>query len=617
MCGIGGLISWNRNPLPAVHSINCTQKHRGPDGDGIYSTENMALGHVRLSILDLSDSGAQPMKFRHWVLIYNGELYNFIDLRNQLVACGYKFDSSSDTEVVLKAWDCWGEACLDRFEGMFSFAIYDSENDEVNLCRDNYGVKPLFYSLLGNECCFASELNALVVSQDYPIKIDRDAISTYLALHYIPAPATGIEGVYKLPIGHRMKICFDGGKITAQNPVRWAQPYRPENKSGGVTIDALDKALAHSVEQQMVSDVPVGAFLSGGVDSSLVCHYASRVHSEPLHTFSVGFSDAGSEYDESVYAAQAAKILGTNHHAVTVELGSLSDSVDEILESMGELNADTSVFLNYIVSQEARKHVTVCLSGAGGDELFGGYFRHQALLALTTLQKVPEPIVKTANSLLGHLPQNRDSRFGNLVRRLSRLLVQRYGDGDFQSLLRQDGLFRQSCDFFKNEQVYSLEGALAHDFQFFLGDNILSFSDKMSMLHGLEVRVPFLDPGVVSIAEKMRSNQRTTLFKKKILLKKLAVKYFPKPLIYRKKQGFAAPIEVWLRTLDRKNLIGRCIDGISLEFVPEETIIGLIDGFIEEKKDYSLQIYSLIVMNSWYKQIFSAASEKDAKSTCI
>lgn len=584
-----------------ANAMNRHLGHRGPDGDGVFVDDFLALGHVRLSILDLTNAGAQPMRFNQWVVTYNGEIYNFKSLRETLISSGYQFDSRSDTEVLLKAWDCWGEDCLSKLEGMFAFAILDTRERRLSLCRDSYGVKPIFYSHVNNEFLFSSELATLVHAQVSPPSPDRDALATFLALHYVPAPQTGLEHIHKLPAGHCLTVSLTGDRLRISEPISWHKPFAPSDNAAGITIDALDQALAHSVRQQMVSDVPVGAFLSGGVDSSLICHYASQVHREPLHTFSIGFSDAGSEYDETVYAARAAKLVGAQHHAVRVELGGLSDQIDVILSRMGELNADTSVFLNHIVCAEARKYVTVCLSGAGGDEMFGGYFRHQALLALGLLNRIPKPMIRAMRKLLNPMPQNRDDRLGNLVRRVIRFLDQRETEGsNFLTLLRQDRAYPQNSRFLSRSPVNSLIEALEFDFRHFLGDNILSFSDKMSMLHGLEVRVPFLDPGVVRLAEQMRNNQRVTLKEKKILLKQLAARYFPRDLIYRKKQGFAAPLEVWLRNLPKQELRRQCLDGLATQMVSEEVVVNLINTFTEQKKDLSLQLYALIVMNQWH-----------------
>ena len=603
MCGISGFISSSQPVQATVERMNFSQQHRGPDSHGIFVDGAIGLGHQRLSILDLSDAGAQPMRFGPWVVVFNGEIYNFMGLRSTLESKGYNFESRSDTEVLLKAWDCFGPECLTKFEGMFAFALYDTRSHELHLCRDSYGVKPLFYRVNSDSFIFASELNALRQGHGSPFLVDRDAVATFLALHYVPAPQTGCLNVFKLAPGYRICVTNCQGSPKVSEPIKWAERFAPQLGQRPVSLKQINDALAHSVQQQMISDVPVGAFLSGGVDSSLICHYASKVHPESLHTFSIGFSDAGPEYDESVYAAKAAAIIGAQHHAVTVELAGLSDSIDSILMSLGELNADTSVFLNYFVCEEARKYVTVGLSGAGGDEMFGGYFRYQGLLAMDYLNLVPSQLVKMVIHFLNLLPQNRDSRTGNLVRRVLRFLELKGKKEGFLDLLRQDRLFPQNSSFLANESGHSLEAAMAYDFSHFLGDNIFSFSDKMSMLHGLEVRVPFLDPGVIKVAEELHRNQRVTLWEKKVALKRLAVQYFPKELIYRKKQGFAAPVEVWLRQLSKEELRRRCLDGVGSGFVDERAVEQVIDKFIEERKDYSLQLYALIVLNVWYNNI--------------
>lgn len=601
MCGINGIVTWQRDPASIVRAMNRHLAHRGPDGDGVFTEGPLAFGHVRLSILDLTNAGSQPMNFGRWYLIFNGEIYNFQELRDELGERGYEFVSRSDTEVLLKAWDCWGMQCLPRLSGMFSFAILDREDSRVHLFRDSYGVKPLFYSLRQGEFLFSSELSTLTSAQQSLPAVDRDAVTAFLALHYVPSPQTGLQELNKLPAGHFLVVSYVNGELQTEGPTAWHQPFLPGADSEGITLEELDRALAHSVHQQMVSDVPVGAFLSGGVDSSLICHYASQVHKEPLHTFSIGLTDAGPEYDETTCAAQAAKVVGAQHHAVQVELASLSHHIDGILDKMGELNADTSVFLNYIVCAEARKFVKVALSGAGGDEMFGGYYRYQALLVLQALRHLPLTVTQIINNGLGLLPQNRDSRLGNLARRLVHLFSQCDNPVDFLSLLRHDHDFPQKSNFFRRPPQRSLLHALAFDFRYFLGDNILSFSDKMSMLHGLEVRVPFLSPEVVRLAQQMRNSQRVTMWEKKVLLKQLAVRYFPRNLIYRPKQGFSAPLEVWLRRLPRKELQQHCLDGIAPEFVSENLIVNLIDNFLFKRKDLSLQLYSFMVMNRWKK----------------
>jgi asparagine synthase (glutamine-hydrolysing) len=582
--------------------MNDIQGHRGPNGKGIYIDKGIALGHARLSILDLSDAGAQPMYFEQFVLVYNGEIYNFKAVRAKLQSQGYRFNSHSDTEVLIKAWHCWGEACLHEIEGMFAFALLDKNQNNLYLCRDSYGVKPLYYTLLNDEFIFASELTTVVRALDSKPVVDKDAVASFLALHFIPAPATGWEGIYKLPPGNTLVIDFREGSASRKTIKAWGDTFKPSFQAASAGLSDIDEVLANATQKQMVSDVPVGAFLSGGVDSSLICHYASVIKADRLHTFSIGFTDAGLEHDETLYAKRASQVLHTIHHPIQVELASISDRVSSILDRLGELNADTSVILNDIICEEASKHVTVCLSGAGGDELFAGYFRHQALIAAKYLRFIPEAVSTGIQDVLSRLPQHRDSAIGNFTRRLNHFLNQRKADGNFVSMLRNDYLFPQHSVFLHENIIKGIAEALAFDFRYYLCDNIFSFTDKISMLHSLEVRVPFLDPEVIRIAESLNLNQLVTAREKKIILKKLAVKYFPRNIIYRKKKGFSAPIDIWLRNHTKTELINMCLDGVAVDFLDQSLIVDMAAKFLIDRLDFSSQLYSLIVLNNWARE---------------
>ncbi|NLX17743.1 MAG: asparagine synthase (glutamine-hydrolyzing) [Desulfobulbus sp.] len=543
-----------------------------------------------------------PGRFGDWVLAYIGKIYNSEELEKNLIYRGYSFTSANDAELVLKAWDCWGEECLPRLEGQFAFCIANAAEQRFHLCRDRFGTKPLFYSNTDNEFLFSSNLRTLMQARSRKPEPDLDALAVFLAIHYVPAPQTGWKYLQKLRPGHILTATYSGGQLQVAEPVAWHRPFSPIDTKEGISLDKLDRVLAQSVQEKMGNAPPIGAFLSGGVDSSLICHYASQHSTEPLHTFSIGFTDAGPEYDETAYALQAAQAIGARHHAVQVELGGISERIERILTEMDELNADSSVFLNHIVCEEASRYVSVCLSGAGGDELFGGYFRHQALLALELLHKIPKPLIRAVRAGLQPLPQNRDQRLGNLVRRLIRFFDQRDDEqSNFLTIIRQDRVYPQNPSFFQQPGIHTLLKALEFDFNHFLGDNILSFTDKVGTLYGLEIPVPFLDSKVVQLAEQMKNNQRATLFAKKILLKQLAARYFPKNLIYRKKQGFAAPLEVWLRNLSKEELKRRCLGESGAFLVPEPVINQLVDSFLDDRRDLSLQLFALIVMNAWYQ----------------
>jgi len=602
MCGIAGILTHTRNLNDTINEMNNIQKHRGPDGSGFYIYNNLALGHVRLSILDLSDAGAQPMSHENLVLTFNGEIYNFREIRQTLINKGYTFNSNSDTEVLVKAWHFWGIDCLNMLDGMFAFAILDKKKNELTLCRDSYGVKPIYYTQRNNELIFASELKAVANTINDSLDYDKEAITTYLALHFVPQPLTGLTNVHKLEAGHA--LVFDSNtpnKIA--HKIKWASRPECNIKTTNQNISHLDKIIEEAVNRQMVSDVPVGAFLSGGVDSSLLSYYAAKNSKERIHTFSIGFSDISEEHDETRFAKIAAKTINAIHHPVQIKLGEIGELILDHKNKPDILNADTSVFLNEIICHEASKHVKVCLSGAGGDELFAGYYRHQAFLAIQYLNKCPASLINLIRDMINHLPQHRDTKFGNFTRRLSYFLNQRSNNGNFVSMLRNDQNFQQTSTFLNNANASTMREALDYDLKYFLGENIFSFTDIVSMKHSLEVRVPFLDNELVKVARELPIKQQINLFKKKILLKKLAAQYFPKSIIYRKKQGFSAPLEIWMRSQTSQSLLSLCMDGIATSFVNEATINNMIDSFLTKKTDHSTQIYSLIVLNQWANSI--------------
>lgn len=600
MHSINGILSWKRNVQLCAATMSRGSSQHYPNPLNVLVDEPLALSHQQPEPAGTKTMVEQPGRFGCWAIAFIGRIYNSAEVQKKLIDHGYTFEALNDVELVLKAWDCWGEECLHRLQGQFVFCIVNTDKKRLHLCRDRYGNQPLFYSHIENELLFSSHLRTLVQAQSRKPEPDQDALAVFLALHYVPAPQTGWKHIQKLRPGHILTVTYTEDRLQITEPTAWHRPFSPMNTEKGISLQQLDTALSESVYRQMGSDAPIGAFLSGGVDSSLICHYAAQHRTDPLHTFSIGFVDAGSEYDETVHARRAAEIIGAHHHAVRVELAGISDRIEFVLAEMDELNADTSVFLTHIVCEEASKHVAVCLSGAGGDELFGGYFRHQALLALALLQKIPKPLISTVRTILQPLPQNRDHRLGNLVRRLIRFFEQRdHEQSDFLTIVRQDRAYQQNPSFFQQPRINTLLKALEFDFNHFLSDNILTFTNTMARVHNLEICVPFLDTNVIGVAEQMRNNQRVTLLDKKILLKQLAVRYFPRDLIYRKKQGFAAPLEVWLRNLPREALKKRCLGEASKLLVSEPAINQLVDSFLDDRRDLSLQLFALIVMNAW------------------
>ena len=599
MCGISGIYTRTRGIEDTIDAMNYHQRRRGPDSNGVFVSDEIGLGHVRLSIIDLSDAATQPMSFQNLSLVYNGELYNYVELRNELSKNGYAFNSSSDTEVLLKAWHCWGEKALPKFNGMFAFAVLDRNKKTVFICRDQQGIKPVHYYCEDGEFIFASEISTITKLLNKKPKISPDDVANFLALQFVPEEATGLQDIKRIPPGHLIRLSYDNRSCKFEVE-SWLSNLTTQVANHGKNIEQdIEDSLRLAVERQMVSDVPVGTFLSGGVDSSIATWFASR--NRNIHTFSIGFSDVSEEHDETRFAKKASEICGTIHHPVQIKLADIDDTIFQNLNNMDELNADTSVFLNDLICEEAVKYVKVCLSGAGGDELFGGYYRHQALLALKWLEIVPQPLAKMIIRVLSVLPQHRDTSAGNLIRRLVHFLQLKERGNGFLETLRADSKFRQSTDFLSENRINELSEALDFDLRYFLCDNILTFTDRVSMKHSLEVRVPFLDTELVSKARSLPDHYKTSVFSKKILLKKITAKYFPKELVYRKKQGFSAPLEIWMRKLTKKQLEDFCLDGVVSELLNGDDVKAMINGFVDEKKDLSTQIYSFMVLNQWAK----------------
>jgi asparagine synthase (glutamine-hydrolysing) len=557
MCGIVGLLRF-RGPIEKSEISEAVTRlaHRGPDGDGLLAAENVVIGHRRLSIID-PEMGKQPMSNDDgsiWIT-FNGEIYNFRELRQTLESDNHVFRTHSDTEVIIHAYEKWGDNCVNHLRGMFAFAIVDFARRRVFLARDQFGIKPLFY-FWNHECfVFGSEIQALKAFPDIPLDIDLQALDQYLWLQYIPAPRSIFRQIRKLPPAHRMSITFDG---TLDGPHEyWDIQFRPgSQRSEEDWLAELEHVISESVKAHLVSDVPFGAFLSGGVDSSAVVTYMAQLLDRPIKTFSIGFR--ASEFDESRYASLVAERWGTEHHTEILEPDALG-VLPELVRHSGEPFGDSSIIPMFYVSKLAREHVPMVLSGDGSDELFAGY---QSYL-----------------EWMGHLyPQ---SRLPSWKRRLyplaSRILPRRYPPisprrdhvDNWLSLVNymsrdlRAGLWREefkhvlSCPLDVFETMYSrtshcsdIQKVQYMDLKTYLPYDILSKVDIASMANSLEVRTPFVDKRVVEFAATIPASLNMALgsdgrWQGKLLLKKMLEKYYPKAFLYRRKQGFSIPLETW------------------------------------------------------------------------
>ena len=604
---------------------------RGPDANGTYLADNgnSGFGHTRLAIIDLSEAGAQPMydEEKEYAIIFNGEIFNFKNIREELKAAGFHFKSDSDTEVVLKSYKYWGKDCLHKFNGFFALAIHDIKKDNWFIARDRIGIKPLYIYEDEEKLIFGSEMKALM---KFPIDKEIDFITLwqYLQLNYIPGPATIFKKVRKLLPGFSLFI--QEGSV--QEEQWYTIPYDEGHiKKGGSYEDAqqrLRTLLNASVEKRLIADVPLGAFLSGGIDSSVIVALASQ-HTKKLNTFSIGYKD-NKFFDETRYAELVANKYRTNHTAFYLTNDDLHESLFKTLDYIDEPFADSSALVVNILSRKTRQHVTVALSGDGGDELFAGYNKHfgeyrvrQGGLAANA--------VAALYPLWNALPKSRNGKIGNKIRQLHR-----FAEG--MRLSPQDRYWRW-CGFIKKEEALrllhpsiakklsiqddqyeqrkesftrhikkggSINEVLYADCKLVLPNDMLTKVDLMSMSNSLEVRVPFLDHEVVEFAFSLPADYKINQQLKKRIVQDAFRDMLPPELYNRPKQGFEVPLLQWFRT-DLRDLIEN--DLLAEDFIREQKIFDPLMIRALKKKLYSnnpedvhAQIYGLIVFQYWWKK---------------
>ncbi len=568
MCGFCGLMSLEGPLDPEVRRalvpMATAISHRGPDGDGFFSDEVAGLGHRRLAIIDLA-TGDQPManEDRTLWIVFNGEIYNYQHLRQALIQRGHAFRSNSDTETILHAYEEYGEACLDRLEGMFAFAIYDQAHRELFLARDRLGKKPLFYGRLGNVLHFGSEIKSFYRSPLWDGAVDMTGLEGYLSLGYFLAPGTVYRDVRKLEPGHWLRV--RGGALTTRR--YWdVEDFDSDHRSEPQVLDELEGLLRGAVRERLMSEVPLGAFLSGGIDSGLVVSFMAEAGSEQPVTASVGFGHA--EHNELEAAGLTAAHFGTRHHPEVIE-PRLEDVLDPIVSAFDEPFADASAIPTWYVSRAARRHVTVALSGDGGDEVFTGYdFRYVPLAMEQRARRlVPGAVGRAAARGLGRIwPRSprlpkalrlatildnlgrdpADAYYGDLCflkPAATRLLMGRDPDTD----PRHSPVYEAVTGPFRRCPSQSLvQRAQYADLNVYLPNDPLVKVDRMSMQHSLEIRCPLLDRRIVEFAFRLPTARKMPRFHAKHLLRSLAARRLPEGLSGLPKRGFTAPVGAWL-----------------------------------------------------------------------
>jgi asparagine synthase (glutamine-hydrolysing) len=596
--------------------------HRGPDAEGYWHSASgrAGLGHRRLSIIDLS-SGHQPMVARNGTLAltFNGEIYNYIELRDELLRAGEQFSTASDTEVLLRLYEREGERCVDKLQGMFAFAIWDDEAEKLFIARDRIGKKPLYFAISGGVFYFASTLEAIRIGAARDWSVDLHAVDAFLTLGYVPAPSTIFEGVQKLPAGHSLLLKNDNVQTRCYwNPRTHTAPFAGKYEDA---VDHLDDLLNTAVRFRLRSDVPLGVFLSGGVDSTLVSAIAARHASDTLRTFTVGFDVA--EFDEAEYAAEVSRTLGTHHTALrgTTDLVQL---LPQVVRHFGEPFADASALPIWILAEETRRHVTVALGGDGGDEGFGGYPWYPTAMKLNKLGRVvPNQLASAGGRVLDRVRGNRPS-----LGRASRVLdllgvedaeqfarlrmitdppeVKRLYAGPLAAL-RNNGHpdpGRQLRAIYAGTSGTPLQRMRCVDIETYLADQLMPKVDVATMAHGLEVRAPLLDHLLIEFALTLPDHWLIGQNGGKGILKALARRYLPESFFTRPKRGFDVPFEVWFGgemrgTLDRLTTSERLLDTGWFE---RQGLRQLAEDHWNGVRDQTNRLYNLLVLEEWLGQ---------------
>lgn len=610
MCGIAGFYSFNNVfTEEELHRMTDVMAHRGPDASGFFYDGNIALGHRRLSIIDLSQAANQPM-FSHdnrYIIVFNGEVYNFREIAKEL---DIKLKTSSDTEVILESFLKWGVDCVTRFNGMFAIAIYDKEKQELFLFRDRMGIKPIFYYWNNGDFAFGSELKALLQLNDFKRKrtINHKAVGEFLYLGYIPQPDTIYKDIHKFPSGHYAKI--------SKNSFELNDYWSPEDKIRPQVITdlneakkQLDELLNKSVQYRLISDVPYGVFLSGGIDSSIVTAIARKLTDNKLKTFSIGFKEA--KYNEAAHARAISEYLQTDHHEFIVSQNDALGLVDDILDSYDEPYADSSALPTMLVSKLARQHVTMVLSGDGGDELFHGYGAYMWANRLSNpLLKVFRKPIGFGLSLLNDRMQRASHLFEYKCDKLmkSHIFSQEqylFSIAEIDRLLTPDYRLKIKLDErYPNldRKLNPAEAQALFDIKYYLKDDLLVKVDRASMKYSLESRVPLLDYNIVEFALNLSPALKINNGVQKYLLKELLYDYIPKQYFDRPKWGFSIPLAKWLKT-DLRFLIDKYLSEQVVKnhnFVDYRMVRKLKKDYLVNNTNYLYnRIWALIILHKW------------------
>ena len=624
MCGITGIIHLDGKPVDQGQLDRCTDalSHRGPDARGVFIDGNVGLGHRRLSIIDLTPGGAQPMQAEDGALIltFNGEIYNFAEKRTMLEARGYRFRSKSDTEVLLRLYEEFGADCLSHLRGMFAFAIYDKKRKQIFLARDRAGKKPLYYFQKDGVFAFASEIKALRMLPQCPRGVDEQSIHHFLTMMYIPSPATGFMGVHKLPAAHSLTLDLASGKAGVKR--YWELRYEEDtNTTLTEWKEKIGAAFEESVRLRMVADVPVGAFLSGGIDSAAVVSVMSRLSEKPVKTFSIGSSDPA--FNELPQAEITAKAFGTDHHPIVLT-PDIVHLLPELVHTYEEPYGDPSAIPTYLVARETRKHVTVALNGDGGDENFAGYKRYPILLFSEKWRRMPAPLhalARGGTSLFHAIAKNtlsyRCKRFEDSItlpweqRYLQYLSFFTesekravYAAGFADAFPPTDEWYALRTASARTRAQDVLHQAMGMDLTTYLPDDLMPKVDRGSMAHGLEARSPFLDHHLLELTARLPARYKIRGSATKWMLKEMMRTVLPPEILAKRKTGFRLPLDRWFRSDLKKFAEDRILNAPAgfYEVFDHSALEDFLKRYHNSRIDYSDHVWALLWLSEWFTQ---------------
>jgi asparagine synthase (glutamine-hydrolysing) len=624
MCGITGIINAGSRPVSReiVERMNRCIAHRGPDDDGFYISENVALAMRRLAIIDLAH-GKQPIHNRDktkWI-VFNGEIYNYRELRQDLDKRGHEFYTNSDTEAIVHLYDEYGADCVQHLRGMFAFAIWDETDKSLFIARDRVGKKPLLYShQMNGDLIFGSEFQALLAHPDVSREVDFEAIDSYLSYQCVPAPQTAFKQIRKLAPGHWLR--WKNGEIETKR--YWQPDFSKKIKiSTEEAEEETLRILRESTRLRMISEVPLGAFLSGGVDSSAVVALMAEASANPVKTFSIGFEEE--DFSELKYAKKVAEHVGAEYHEFIVKPDAL-EVLPTLVEHYGEPYADSSAIPTYYVSKETRKFVTVALNGDGGDESFAGYERYMAMRIAETYHRLPRVLRKALiEKPINLVPTSEIQK--SRVRDVKRFLqaaslpkTERYFrwmsafNSDAKNEIYTDEFSREISNnnpiqylekwFVKANGAGILDTTLLTDQMTYLPNDLLVKVDIASMANSLEARSPFLDHKLIEFAASLPENIKARRFETKSFLKRIAARLVPREVIYRRKMGFGVPIGKWFRA-DMKNFVREILlseKSLNRGIVKPKMIEKYVREHTSAERDHAFQLWTLLMLELWFQR---------------